>query len=269
MLERSSWSSVLPTMTTLNDDGALFEEFRQTGRRRVRNEIVERHLGLAIRIARRFHSGIGRDDDIEQVAMVALVKAVDRFDSSFGVSFVAFAGRTIEGEIKRHFRDATWSIKVPRSAKELHLAVRGANDELSLTLGRSPSVAEVAAHLGIDRDAVVTGLAAGEARRVGSIDPRSSDDDAPASDRTSAMAVRDRGYADVDNDLLVKTLLATLPERERRIVELRFYYDLSQSEIAEQVGVSQMHVSRLLRQVFERLRSELDGSALNLDGDTT
>lgn len=239
------------------DDAALFDELRLNGRRQTRNELVERHLGLAIHIARRFHAGSGRDDDIEQVAMLGLVKAVDRYDASFGVPFVSFAGRTIEGEIKRHFRDATWTVKVPRGAKELHLAVRRANEELSASLGRSPTVDEVATHLGVDRDAVITGLAAGEARRVGSLDPRPGDDSA-ASDRLGATASAERGYGDTEDELLVRTLLETLPERERKIVELRFYDELSQAEIAERVGVSQMHVSRLLRKAFEQLREHLE-----------
>lgn len=238
-------------MTT--DADQLFEEYRRTGRRSTRNAIVEAHMGLAIHIARRFDGRTRRDGDIEQVAMLALVKAVDRFDSTLGVPFVAFAGRTIEGEIKRYFRDATWAMKVPRGAKELHLAVRKGVDELSAALGRSPTVDEVAEHLGVPRDDVITGLAAGEARSIGSIDP-GPDDGAGATDR--AASTTEGGYEAVDNDDTVQALLASLPERERTIVQLRFYDELSQSEIAARVGVSQMHVSRLLRAALERLREQ-------------
>lgn len=241
----------------------LFEEFRRTGRRRLRNRIVEEHMGLAVHIAKRFSASPGRDDDIEQVAMLALVKAVDRFDPDLGVPFASFAGRTIEGEIKRHFRDATWSVKVPRGAKELHLAVRRSNDELSARLGRSPSVDEVAAHLEIDRDDVITGLAAAEARRVGTIDPGPGGDDT-ATDRRAAISVGERGFADVENETVIEQLLVQLPEREQEIVRLRFYEELSQSDIAERVGVSQMHVSRLLRKAFEELRELYVGQG---DGD--
>lgn len=240
-----------------DDQLDLFVEFRRTGRRHLRNRIVEDHMGLAIHIAKRFNGGPGRDDDIEQVAMLALVKSVDRFDPDMGVPFSAFAGRTIEGEIKRHFRDATWAVKVPRGAKELHVAVRRANDHLSGKLGRSPSVDEVAEYLDVDRDDVITGLAAGMARRVGSIDP--GPDDESASDRRSATAVGERGFGDVENEAVVERLISTLPEREQEIVRLRFYDELSQSEIAERVGVSQMHVSRLLRKSFEILRDEFVG----------
>lgn len=235
-------------------DDALFEEFKRTGRRRLRNQIVEEYMGLAIHIARRYHAGAGRDDDLEQVAMLALVKAVDRFEPERGVPFSAYAGRTIEGELKRHFRDATWAVKVPRGAKELHVAVRRANDVLSLALGRSPTVDEVAEHLQVDRDDVITGLAAGTARRVGTIDPGPNDEG--ANDRSRATSISDRGYGDVENEAVVRQLVATLPEREREILRLRFYEEMSQSEIAELVGVSQMHVSRLLRKAFAVLRDE-------------
>lgn len=242
------------------DSSALFEEYRRSGRRSVRNRIVEEHMGLAIHIAQRFDHRSRRDADIEQVAMLGLVKAVDRFDPGRGVPFTAFAGRTIEGEIKRYFRDATWAVKVPRGAKELHVAVRRAVDQLSSSLGRSPTVDEVADHLGVDRDDVVTGLAAAEARSVASIDPGPSADDV-GSDRQAATTSHDRGFDDVDDQAAVRTLLASLPERERTIVELRYYAELSQSEIAERVGVSQMHVSRLLRAALERLhaRAVADG----------
>ena len=241
----------------MSDVDDIFLELRRTGRRRVRNRIVEEYMGLAIHIARRYNAGVGRDDDLEQVAMLALVKAVDRFDPDVGVPFSAFAGRTIEGELKRHFRDATWAVKVPRGAKELHVAVRRANDQLSVQLGRSPSVDEVAEYLDIDRDDVITGLAAGTARRVGTIDPGPDDDG--GSDRNAATAVGDRGFGDVENEEVVRRLIDTLPEREQEIVRLRFYDDLSQSDIAERVGVSQMHVSRLLRKAFAMLRDEYVG----------
>lgn len=234
-----------------SDAGELFDEYRRSGRRSVRNRIVEEHMGLAIHIARRFDGRTRRDGDIEQVAMLALVKAVDRFDPTMGVPFVAFAGRTIEGEIKRYFRDSTWAMKVPRGAKELHLAVRRGIDELAAVLGRSPTVDEVAEHLDIERADVITGLAAGEARSIGSIDP-GPDDGSPMADRVGGTT--DSGYEAVDNDDAVQALLATLPEREQTIVRLRFYEELSQSEIAARVGVSQMHVSRLLRAALERLR---------------
>lgn len=236
---------------TTDDPTPLFEEWRRTGKRALRNQLVEMHIGLAIHIARRFERGPRRDDDIEQVALLALVKSVDRFDPERGVPFAAFAGRTIEGELKRYFRDATWAVQVPRSAKELHLAVRAAVDQLTHKLGRAPRVDEVATHLDISRDDVLVGLAATDARAVGSLDA-SPDDGSPTAARLADPA--DAGYGGVEDRDTVDALLEQLPERERKIVELRFYGGLSQSQIAEEMGISQMHVSRLLRATFTRLR---------------
>jgi RNA polymerase sigma-B factor len=234
-------------------DNELFVRFRATGARRIRNQIVERHLGLAAHIAKRYSRG-GIDDDVRQVAMLGLVKAVDRFDPEHGAAFGSFAGLTIEGEIKRHFRDKTWTVRVPRRAKDLHLLVRNAGDELSTTTGKSPSIDEIAEHLGIERDDVLRGLAATAAYQVGTLDTSTGDDE-QASDRQRALAADESGYGDTVDRHLIDQLLAQLPARERRIVELRFYGDKSQSEIADEVGISQMHVSRLLRKSFEQMRA--------------
>ncbi len=233
------------------DPTELFEEWRRTGKRALRNQLVEMHIGLAVHIARRFERGPRRDDDLEQVALLALVKSVDRFDPGRGVPFAAFAGRTIEGELKRYFRDATWAVQVPRSAKELHLSVRASIDRLTHSLGRPPTVDEVAEELRISRDDVLLGLAATDARAVGSLDA-TPDDGSSGAARLADDG--DPGYGIVDDRDAVAGLLAQLPERERTIVELRFYGGLSQSQIAERMGISQMHVSRLLRATLEQLR---------------
>ncbi|HEY7626614.1 MAG TPA: SigB/SigF/SigG family RNA polymerase sigma factor [Ilumatobacteraceae bacterium] len=245
------------------DDLDLFVEFAATRHRSIRNRLVERHMGLAAHIAKRFSRSGGTEDDLRQVAMLGLVKAVDRFDPEFGVPFAAFAGSTIEGELKRHFRDHSWSVRVPRSAKELHLLVRRAADELVQTSGRSPSVDEIAAFLGVERDDVLRGLSVSAAARVSSLNSSGGDasSDTPI-DRIGALATEDAGFEHAMQSDIVERLLARLPERERTIVKLRFYDQLSQAEIAAQVGVSQMQVSRLLRASFERMRgwlSDADG----------
>ena len=219
-------------------------------------------MGLAAHIAKRFsRPGIG-DDDLRQVAMLGLVKAVDRFDPNYGVPFAAFAGSTIEGELKRHFRDHSWVVRVPRSAKDLHLMVRRATDELVQQTGRSPSVDEIATHLEIDRDDVLRGLAASSAYHVGTIQPSSSDGDPETPlDRIDALASEETGYEHATDTDLVERLLAQLPEREREIVRLRFYDQQSQEQIAAAVGVSQMQVSRLLRASFEKMREWMDTDA--------
>ncbi len=216
-------------------------------------------MGLAAHIAKRYsRPGIG-DEDLRQVAMLGLVKAVDRFDPDYGVPFASFAGTTIEGELKRHFRDHSWVVRVPRSAKDLHLLVRRATDELVQKSGRSPSVDEIAAHLDIDRDDVLRGLAASSAYHVGTIQAGSSDGDSETPlDRIDALASEETGYAHAADADLVERLLVQLPEREQEIVRLRFYEQQSQEQIAAAVGVSQMQVSRLLRASFEKMRDWLD-----------
>ncbi|MEX2625610.1 MAG: SigB/SigF/SigG family RNA polymerase sigma factor [Ilumatobacteraceae bacterium] len=239
-----------------HDHHDLFRRYRDTGSRALRNELVEQHMGLAAHIARR--AGRGRsDDDLRQVAMMGLIKSVDRFDPDRGVAFSAFAGRTIEGELKRYFRDRTWSVRVPRSAKELHLAVRRAIDDLGQTLGRSPTVAELAEHLDLERDDVVAGLAAGAAQTAGTLDTGAGDDDGGGTDRNLALSTHDAGFDLAEHREVIRTVLDRLPDRERRIVELRFFDELSQSEIAERAGISQMHVSRLLHRSFEQMRAWL------------
>jgi RNA polymerase sigma-B factor len=247
-------------MTGSADELELFRQYASSRSRPLRNQLVERHMGLAVHVARRY-TRPGHEDDIRQAAMLGLVKAVDRFDPEYGVSFTTFAGATIEGELKRYLRDRTWTVRVPRAAKELHLLVRRAADELLQVNGRSPSVDEIARHLDIERDDVLRGLAASAAQQVASIDATPGTD-GPTNDRRAALAQADRGLDQALDAHAVEQLLARLPEREREIVRLRFFEDRSQSEIAEVVGISQMHVSRLLRRSFEQLRAWLDGDDL-------
>jgi RNA polymerase sigma-B factor len=234
-------------------EDALFAEFARTRNRRLRNELVERHMGLAAHVARRFGRRGPSDDDLRQVAFLALVKAVDRFEPERNVAFSTFAGRTIEGEIKRHFRDNTWTVSVPRSAKEIHLQLRRATDELTQTLGRAPTVPQLAVRLGVETDVVIEGIAAGSAYSTASLD-------APAlvEGPGSELGSEDPGFGSVADSSIVGELINRLPTREREIVRLRFYEELTQGEIAERMGMSQMHISRLLRRSFEQMRRQLD-----------
>ncbi len=244
------------------DDLELFRAFKSSGRRALRNQLVERHMGLAAHIAQRYARGGKHDDDLRQVAMIGLVKSVDRFDPEYGAAFSAFAGRTIEGELKRHFRDTSWTVKVPRSAKELHLAVRRAAAELEQGGGGSPTVDELASHLGIDRDDVLRGLAASAASSVGTIDSGFDDGDS-GTDRQAVLADDDTSYEHAENRQIIADLMDELAPREREIVRLRFFEERSQQEIADEVGVSQMHVSRLLRRSFEQMRGSMVGDPLD------
>jgi len=238
------------------DDLELFRDFQRTGRRALRNELVERHMGLAAHIAQRYGRSAAHDDDLRQVAMVGLVKSVDRFDPDYGASFSSFAGRTIEGELKRHFRDKSWAVKVPRSAKELHLLVRRASAELEQAGGASPTVDEIAEHLQVDRDDVLRGLAASAASSVGTIDSGFENDDS-GTDRQAVLADDDTSFEHAENQQIIEELLDRLAPREREIVRLRFFEERSQQEIADRVGVSQMHVSRLLKRSFDQMRETL------------
>jgi RNA polymerase sigma-B factor len=226
---------------------------------RHRDEIVERCLPLADHIARRFEGRGEPRDDLVQVARVGLVNAVVRFDVETGSDFVSFAVPTIMGEVRRHFRDNSWSVKVPRRLKELHLRLGTATAELSQRLGRAPTASELADELGMDRDEVVEGLVAGSSYNTLSIDSASG-----GNDEDDARAIADT-LGDVDASLdriedqeALRPLLEALPERERMVLILRFFESMTQTQIAERIGISQMHVSRLLAKSLARLRDQLE-----------
>lgn len=228
----------------------LFARYRRTNAVRIRNEIVVMHLGVAEALARRF-AGRGEPlEDLEQVARFALVRAVERFDPERGVPFVGFAVPTILGELKRHFRDRTWSGSVRRAVKELLPRVRSATEELEAEHGRSATPQEVAEHLGISVDEVLEALEAVRWYRAGSLSRPGVDGGEGISGR---LAAPDDGIGLAVDRVLITELLSHLEPRERRIVEARFFNEMSQDQIAAEVGVSQMHVSRLLRRSLEQL----------------
>lgn len=229
-----------------------FRRLRQTGDRHLRNVLIEEHRWVAVHCARRFDHRGEPLDDLIQVGQLGLLKAVERFDPEVGVSFASYAIPTVMGELRRHFRDATWAVKVPRRVKDLHVDLGNAVDFLSGENGRPPTPDELAEHLGVRVDDVLEALEAGGAYRTSPLVSAVDDDDGRREAR--ALKTDDLLLEGSDDRLLVRQLLSTLPERERTIVELRFYEGLSQSEIAEQVGVSQVHVSRLLRSSLSALQ---------------
>jgi RNA polymerase sigma-B factor len=235
----------------------LFAAYRATEERAIRNQLVEVHRGLAASIANDYR-GRGVDlDDLVQIAMLGMLKAVERFDPGRGIPFSSFASRTVNGEIKRYFRDRTWAVRPPRSAQERHLDLRRARGALSSRLGRPPTVAELAAELDISSDDVLDAIEAGAAYRATSLDARrrGDDDGGPLAERIPGS---DSSNGRVELRVLVDQLLDTLPAREAQIMRLRFYDELTQSEIAERLGISQMHVSRLMRRCLVDLRAALD-----------
>jgi RNA polymerase sigma-B factor len=232
------------------DTRELFVEFARTGDSRLRGELVEAHLGLAHQLAWRFTNRGESIDDLVQVASMALVKSVDRFDPERGVEFSTFATRTVIGELKRHFRDKGWSIRAPRRIQELYLELGHVIDSLSQELGRPPTVAEMARTTGATEESVLEALEAGRSYRTSSIDAPDRQEGTVA-DR---LGETDVGFEGAEDRLLLIRSLARLPERERAILNLRFVEGLTQTEIAEQIGVSQMHVSRLLSSSLAKLR---------------
>jgi RNA polymerase sigma-B factor len=225
-------------------------------RTRVRDQLVEMHLPLVEYLARRFRNRGEPLDDLIQVATIGLIKSVDRFDLERGVEFSTYATPTIVGEIKRHFRDKGWAIRVPRRLQELKLSLTKATSELSQKLGRSPTVAELAGHLGMTEEEVLEGLESANAYSAVSLDaPDGGDEDAPAVADT--LGVEDESLEGVEYRESLKPLLDQLPAREKRILLLRFFGNMTQSQIAADLGISQMHVSRLLARTLAQLRAGL------------
>jgi RNA polymerase sigma-B factor len=190
-------------------------------------------------------------DDLIQVARLGVLHALDRFDPDRGVEFTTFAWATVQGELKRHHRDRGWAIHVPRRLQEAYLRVAAAMDELSQQLGRQPSIAEIAAYTDDDEESVIEAIEVRSARRPASIDVRVGENH----DLAWEPGVEDRGLAAIDDRSLLAGLLPRLGSREREILEMRFFDNLTQGEIAERVGFSQMHVSRILTRAIERLRT--------------
>ena len=225
---------------------------------RQRDRIVERCLPLADHIARRFDGRGESRDDLVQVARVGLVNAVIRFDVNAGSDFVAYAVPTIMGEVRRHFRDNSWSVKVPRRLKELHLRLGAATAELSQRLGRAPTPTELAAELEMDREEVVQGLIAGSSYNTLSIDSGGGGGDEEAPAIADTLGDLDLALDQIENRESLRPLLEALPERERTVLVLRFFDSMTQTQIAERIGVSQMHVSRLLARALAKLRDQLE-----------
>nr|WP_207630821.1 MULTISPECIES: RNA polymerase sigma factor SigF [unclassified Actinopolyspora] len=239
----------------------LFVEFaglEKTDRRyaELRDRLVTEHLPIAQHIARRFSNRGEAQEDLIQVATLGLINAVDRFDPQRGVDFLSYAVPTIMGEVRRHFRDTGWTVRVPRRLQERHLSISSAISTLSQSLGRAPTPSEIAGHLGISRDEVHQGLEAGNAYRSSSLDELLSDtDEIPLGD---AIGSSDAELDEVENRAAIRPLLEELGERERRIVVLRFFKSMTQTQIAEQIGISQMHVSRLLARTLSWLRERIE-----------
>ncbi|AVH24167.1 RNA polymerase sigma factor SigF [Nocardia cyriacigeorgica] len=225
---------------------------------RTREEVVERCLPLAEHIARKFAGRGEMFEDLLQVARVGLLHAIDRFDPARGSSFLSFAVPTIMGEVRRYFRDNTWSVRVPRRVKEIQLSIGPATDKLSQRLGRMPRARELAEELGVDLVEVTQALIAGNAYQSSSIDTVTGGEDSENAPLplTESLGVDEPSYQYVEDYLAVQPYIAELPEREQQVLRMRFFESMTQNQIAEQLGVSQMHVSRILSRTLDWVREQ-------------
>jgi RNA polymerase sigma-B factor len=232
-----------------------FEELARTGDPDIRERIIHAYLGLAERLAERYrHSAEIPLEDLRQTARLGLVKAVDRYDPGRANPFVPYAVVTVRGELKRCLRDSSWRLRIPRGTKELALRVGKALDELPQQLGRHPTVADLADHLGLDATEVQQALSAHRSRSAVSLDHPVGTE---GGTNLGELLADEPSRTEVEDLLSLPVLLGRLPEREARIVRLRFDEELTQDQIAARVGISQMHVSRLLRRALDRMRTQL------------
>ncbi|MER6156020.1 SigB/SigF/SigG family RNA polymerase sigma factor [Streptomyces sp. NPDC001868] len=245
--DRSGARALFIELRALPDGSAEYAELR--------NRLVRMHLPLVEHLARRFRNRGEPLDDLTQVATIGLIKSVDRFDPDRGVEFSTYATPTVVGEIKRHFRDKGWAVRVPRRLQELRLALTTATAELSQQHGRSPTVHELAEKLAISEEEVLEGLESANAYSTLSLDVPDTDDESPAVADT--LGAEDEALEGVEYRESLKPLLEDLPPREKRILLLRFFGNMTQSQIAQEVGISQMHVSRLLARTLAQLREKL------------
>ena len=233
-----------------------FRDYAVSRERSLRDELITAHMGLAEYLARRFTNRGEPLDDLVQVAALGLLKAVDRFDPERGLEFSTYATPTIVGELKRHFRDKGWAVRVPRRVQELHLRLGSVVSMLSQELGRSPTIGEIAHAAAVSEEEVLEAIEAGHAYRFTSLDaPSGNDDDMSLS---AELGEEDQGLIDSEHRVTLSPLIAQFPPRERMILHLRFFEGLTQSEIAGRLGISQMHVSRLLARALAQLRTQAE-----------
>jgi RNA polymerase sigma-B factor len=228
----------------------MFVEFARTRDERLRDELVEAYLGLAHQLARRFTNRGETYEDLVQVASIALIKSVERFDLDVGVEFSTYATRNMLGELKRHFRDNGWAVRAPRRIQELYLELGQSIESLSQELGRPPTISEMARITGATEEAVLEAMEAGQSYRTSSIDAPDGHDSTIA----SRLGELDSSFVGSENRMVLALSLPRLPDRERTILKLRFVDGLTQSQIASEMGISQMHVSRLLNSSLAKLR---------------
>jgi len=247
-----------PGSVSETDRRALLRAYREKGDVAARDRLIESFIPVVRSIAYRYAGRGEQLDDLEQVASVGLIKAIERFDLDRDVELMTYVFPTVVGELKRHFRDRGWSVTVPRRLKELHYRLSRLIEELTATLGRSPTIPELAEEAGVDEEEVVEALEVGRAYASRSLTRQLDSEEGAGAELIDLIDDEERGYEAAENRELLASGLKALDDRERRIVQLRFVEGLTQSQIAVAIGISQMHVSRLIRRALEKLSEEIE-----------
>ncbi|HMB17816.1 MAG TPA: SigB/SigF/SigG family RNA polymerase sigma factor [Gaiellaceae bacterium] len=242
---------------TANDDKQLLRRYHEDGDLQARDQLIERYMSLVRSLARRYAYRGEQLDDLVQIGAIGLIKAIDRFNLERGVELTTYATPNIIGEIKRHFRDKGWAVRVPRGLQELNVQVSKLVEHLTVQHGRSPTIAELAEAAGVEEEDVLEALESGRAYSSVSLSSGGAPDEEGEVDPLESLGSEDHEYEVSEDRAVLAPGFKVLDERERRILHLRFFSGLTQSEIAEQVGISQMHVSRLIRRSLEKIREEI------------
>jgi RNA polymerase sigma-B factor len=239
-----------------NDDKLLLRRYHEEGDLQAREELIERYMSLVRSLARRYSYRGEQLDDLVQIGAIGLIKAIDRFNLDRGVELTTYATPNIIGEIKRHFRDKGWSVRVPRGLQELNVQISKLIEQLTVQLGRSPTIPELAEAAGVEEEAVLEALESGRAYSSVSLSTGASDEEGEL-DPLESLGSEDHEFEISEDRAVLAPGFKVLDARERKILHLRFFSGLTQSQIADQIGISQMHVSRLIRRSLEKIRQEI------------
>ena len=239
------------------DDRALLRRYHEEGDLAARDELIEQYMSLVRSLARRYSYRGEQQDDLVQIGAIGLIKAIDRFDVDRGVELTTYATPNIIGEIKRHFRDKGWSVRVPRGLQELNVQLSRLVEQLTVQLARSPTIPELAKAAGVEEEEVLEALESGRAYTSLSLSVGGGGGDDDDLDPLESLGTEEHQYEVSEDRAVLAPGFKVLDERERKILQLRFFEGLTQSQIAQQVGISQMHVSRLIRRSLEKIRDEI------------
>src|SRR4051794_23319022 len=239
------------------NDKVLLRRYHEQGDLQAREQLIEQYMSLVRSLARRYSYRGEQLDDLVQIGAIGLIKAIDRFDMTRGVELTTYATPNIIGEIKRHFRDRGWAVRVPRGLQELNVQLSKLIEQLTTQLGRSPTIPELAKEAGVEEELVLEAIESGRAYSSLSLSQGSGQEDGEDLDPLETLGEIEHQYEVSENRAVLAPGFKVLDERERRILHLRFFEGLTQSQIAQQVGISQMHVSRLIRRALEKIREEI------------